>query len=239
LIKSVLQNKNNAIKNFLIIFSLLLVQDIFGQTGKQHKVLLSITSKFTVDSIKFYDPPVKLGLLKDTGFFIEQIKTPEKAIQAFISFDKYEWGKSLAGNTYKNFPFPERVKYKATTEYRRNAFAKIYFVLYFNYNDNPYSLCYINTYLDDNQKNAFQAIIYEYKGDKWLLFTDWFTSRLGDIEKIKPEYVMNLLQGKPIKGNSKYNELLNSAYNNGVLDMGVLLFLLDKKKEYFIELLNQ
>lgn len=226
-------------KNFLIIFSLLFVQNIFGQPGKQHEVLLSVTSKFTVDSIKFYDSPVKLGLLKDTNFCIEQIKSPEKAIQAFISFDKYEWGKSLAGNTYKNFPFPERVKYKATTEYKRNAFVKIYFVLYFTYNDNPYSLSYINTYLDDNQKNAFQTIIYECKGDKWLLFTDWFTSRLGDIEKIKPEYAISLLQGKPIKGNSKYSAFFNSVYNNGVLDMGVLLSLLDKKKENFIELLNQ
>jgi hypothetical protein len=225
-----------------IIISILLLYSIshaFAQHREGQKVNLSIVEHMEVDSIRIFETPLKLGLLKDSAFSKQQLSSPVKTMQTFISVNTIKWGKAIADNNYKKlFPSEELINYRNTKEYRDNAYTNIFFIIYFKYNKERFSGCFSENFANIKNSKYVTLLVFKLDADKWLLTTDWYLSRLTAIKMLKPAFAINLLQGKQMKGNKKYNELLDSVYQNGILDMGVFSTLISEKKEYFSELLN-
>lgn len=210
-----------------------------AQSRKGHKISLSIVEKFHIDSFNIRTPPLFLERLELQKFSKEQVKTPEKAVQTFISFNNEEWGKKLASSHYPDFfPGTETLENRKTEQYQKNVYAKVYFTFYFQYKGTPHSACYTESYANSEIPKYYTIFVFELSEEKWLLSDDWFLSRIDDLSQLKPEYALSLFQGKQVNGSPKFNEFYKSVYGSGTIDMGVFSTLLNERKEYFRELIN-
>jgi len=227
-------------KSTIIILSILCIfNHIVAQKENEYKVHLSIIEKFKIDSVSIKSPPLYLKRLETNAFSNDQVKTPEKSVQAFISFNSNEWGKALASTNYpSSFPGVETLKNRNTNEFIKNIYAKVFFTFYFKYKDKPFAGCYTESYANSDMPTYYTIFVYEFDEGKWLLSDDWYLSRIHDLSMLKPLYASSLIQGKQIEGNLKYKELFNSIYHNNTIDLEVFNFLTKERKDYFSELLT-
>lgn len=225
-------------KVWYVLVANLFVFSLSAQHVKEHKVKLSYEEKVSIDSFHIYRPFKELKALELSVFTYDIVNTPLKACQAFISFNTKAVGKQLASDEYGTggFPSDNTLKHRKTPEYQKNRYLKVYFVLYFKYNNAPYSITCFETYAAESLPQYHTVLKHKYINEKWLLADDWYLSRFKSLSKLKPQFAQSLITGKPIKGNNQFNNLLNAVYVNNSIDIGVLDEYISEKE--YCDLLN-
>lgn len=232
---------------FILNIILLLYSSVQGQNGE--KVTFSIVREMNIDSVIVLKNLKLFPAHEDTVFHESQVATPEKALQAYMSFKTKEWGEKIASVGYSGyFPSNSKIENNNSPEYHKKAYCKVYFIVYFNYQKQIYAACYNEQYVNTQFPQYMSMIIYRFVGNRWLLANDWYLSRFKDLGKLKPKYALALVQGKTLKNENLYNELYREVYSDGKLDLGVLqnlviprIVLLGNKddKPYYKELRNE
>lgn len=224
-------------KVWFILIANLIVISLNAQHVKEYQGKVSYEIKVGIDSFRIYSPFEELKALDLSVFTNDLISTPPKACQAFISFTKRDIGKELASDEYgTGFPSDNTLNHRNEPKFQKNRYLKVYFVLYFKYNNANYSITYIETYADESLPRYYTVLKHKYVNGKWLLADNWYLSRFRSLSKLKPQFAQSLILGKPINGNNHFNTLLNAVYLNNSIDIGVLDDFISNKE--FGDLLN-
>jgi hypothetical protein len=222
---------------FLLSFILFSLGLMAQKEGVQ--VRLSISETFYIDSIQIKDPPLHLNRLNTLEFQIDHLLTPESALQSFISFTNKKWGRAIVTEDYNEmFPGERILQIHNSEDHIKNAYLKIFSVIYLKSNNKRYAACLYETYINDEYPNYKDIIVYEYLDNKWLLVNTWHLSRIKKLNVLKNEYIIKLLKGTRLKGNAKYNELFEKVYKVGTLDLEVFNTVVKLNEIYYSSILK-
>jgi len=235
----------------LILFIILLIfpYNIFSQRHKQISVSLIKTHIFNVDSVTDLNNLKSYPILKESRISSTNLSTPEQTVQEYFSFNTKNWGQKLLSNEYsETFLSTKLIDLRNSEEYKNNAFLKIYFTFFFKDDSTLYAGCLTEGYFQKDLPRLFSIQFLKLVNGKWLYVYNKFTNEIQRLSILKPQYAYNLLLGKKIVKNAKFNELLNKVYKNNTIDIKLLDSLLIErdifieksiKEEYYSELINK
>lgn len=185
---------------------------------KEHLLTLSLNTVMKIDSINIYKKPIKLTPLKEESEDVAN--TPILTNQNLLSYKNKEWARKLVIDDYWNkFPNQTIIDIHNTKKFIDEANMKIYFTVYFKFNNEECAFCYTEGQAYKKTKYFYSISVFKLIEGKWLLSDNEMFWRINDLAKIKPKFAKALVQAKEIKKNKEYTELFNLLYSDNILNL--------------------